>query len=76
MVLLTLLRRTDNSYGVNIPQVCLTVYVFQVVKELVASATSKDFPKGKPFQLAPNDNARSKQWPELQTSRRIGYFEY
>jgi hypothetical protein len=52
------------------------VYVFQVVKELVASATSKDFPKGKPFQLAPNDNARSKQWSEIQTSRRIGYFEY
>ena len=55
MVLLTLLRRTDNSCRVNIPQVCLTVYVFQVVKELVASATSKDFPKEKPFQLAPND---------------------
>ena len=51
MVLLTLLRRTDNSCRVNIPQVCLTVYVFQVVKELVASATSKDFPKENPFSL-------------------------
>ena len=73
MVLLTLLRRTDNSCRVNSPQVCLTVYVFQVVKELVASATSKDFPKENPFSLLQTTKTRSKQWSELQTLRLVGY---
>ena len=72
MVLLTLLRRTEFSCRVNIPQVCLTVYVFQVVKELVASATSKDFPKGKTLSACSKRQRQDPSNGPNQTLRLVG----